>query len=539
MRLVTSRSPAPVFRRSALLPLLLLSLTLSACGSYDDMIGSSSEDPIGGDEHQEPAPTPDPADEEEEYDYADAGYPDEDFGAEPPPLNNDHPTFEENDFVDTAEEHTSTFSVDVNTASYTYTRGQLNNGQLPQPEQVRIEEFINFFRFEYPEPLDDQRFSINMEIAPSYFAPEDVEHERHLLRIGLRAADISVEDMKPSNLVFLIDVSGSMSSDNRLPLARRALLTLLEHLRPSDTIAIHTYASGSQTVLEPTPASEASTIRSAIHNLEASGATYGEAGLIDAYNLAESAFIEGGNNRVIIMSDGDFNVGRTGESLVDLVRDYRDRQITITTVGLGMGYNDATMEALARDANGNYFYIDSQTEAERIFGDELPSTLEIIAADAKVQVEFNPESVARYRLVGYEKRLLNNEDFEDDTRDAADIGPGHTVTALYEIELTDSEDDLILSEVRIRHKAHLSAESELTTRLIKRSQVLDTFEQASANFRFATAVAEFAAILKESEFSHGARFADVHAIAEAASDAENPHHQELLELIDVAEGLWP
>ncbi|TXD37381.1 DUF3520 domain-containing protein [Lujinxingia vulgaris] len=493
--------------------LSLTALSLGACGyQLDDGI-------YAGDNFYY-APEPAPANPEERPDL-------------------DHPVFEENPFVDTAEESTSTFSVDVNTASYTYTRGQLRYGQLPQSEQVRIEEFINFFRFDYPEPLDDERFSINMEIAPSYFAPEDVENERHLLRIGLRAADVSVEDMKPSNLVFLIDVSGSMSSDNRLPLAQRAMHTMLNHLRPQDSVAIQTYAGGTGTLLSPTAGDQKETIANAIDSMASGGSTNGEAGLAAAYNLAEAAFIEGGNNRVIIISDGDFNVGRTGESLVDLVRDFRDRNIAITTVGVGMSYNDASMEALARDANGNYLYLDTVAEARRAFGEELPSTLEVIAADVKVQVAFNPESVIRYRLVGYEKRLLNNEDFEDDARDAADVGPGHTVTALYEIELTDSEDDLMLSEVRIRHKPEFGEESIETTQLIKRSQVLDTFEQASANFRFATAVAEFAAILKESEFSHGARFADVHAIAEAASDAENPHHQELLELIDVAEGLWP
>ncbi|RVU45752.1 VWA domain-containing protein [Lujinxingia sediminis] len=536
MRLFTSRSSSPYLRRSALLPLLLLSLALNACGSYDDMGESGYADPTNRDEHQEPIPDPNPIPESEE---ADAGYADEDFGQEEPPLDNDHPIFEENDFVNTAEESTSTFSVDVNTASYTYTRGQLHYGQLPQPEHVRIEEFINFFRFDYPEPIDDQRFSINMEIAPSYFAPEDVETPRHLLRIGLRAADVSLEEMKPSNLVFLIDVSGSMNSDNRLPLAQRAMHTMLDHLRPQDSVAIQTYAGATGTVLPPTAGDQKATIANAIDSMASGGSTNGEAGIVAAYNLAESAFIEGGNNRVIIISDGNFNVGRTGESLVELVRDYRDRNITITTVGVGMSYNDASMEALARDANGNYLYLDTVAEARRAFGEELPSTLEVIAADVKIQVEFNPESVARYRLVGYEKRLLNNEDFEDDTRDAADIGPGHTVTALYEIELTDSEDDLMLSEVRIRHKPEFGDESIEATQLIKRSQVLDSFEQASANFRFAVAVSEFAAILKESGFSFGARFADVHTIAQAASDADDPHHQEFLELVDIAEGLWP
>src|SRR5690554_3503430 len=249
-----------------LLTLSLAALTLSACG--ESMYGN---------------------------DYM-TGYPEADY-AEPAPLSPDaetpepdHPTFEENPFIDASQESTSTFSVDVNTASYTYARAQLGYGRLPEPRYVRIEEFINFFRFDYPEPIEDERFSINMEIAPSVFAPDDAESERHLLRIGLRAADIGIEDMKPSNIVFLVDISDSMSGDNRLPLARRAMHHMLEHLRPQDSVAIHTYASGSNTILQPTAGDEKSTIARAIDSMQAGGATNGEAGLVNAYNLAESAF---------------------------------------------------------------------------------------------------------------------------------------------------------------------------------------------------------------------------------------------------------
>jgi Ca-activated chloride channel homolog len=446
--------------------------------------------------------------------------------------------WEENDFVDTSEENTSTFSMGVDTAPYTIMRRDLRAGQLPTPESVRTESYINFFDYDYRQPSGDDPFSVNLELAPSVFG----EADQKLLRIGLQGKEIDVDDLKPTNLVFLIDVSGSMGSSNKLPLVKESLRTLLDHLRPDDTIGIVVYASQEGVALESTPVSERSTIEAAIDDLEAGGATNADAGIVLAYEMAEDNKIAGGNNRVLIATDGDFNVGRTGDALVQLIQDYRDKEISLTALGFGQGnYNDRIMESLARDGNGNYFYIDTAEEAQRIFGPGLPSTLEVIAADVKVQVEFDPDSVDRYRLIGYETRLLDNEDFDDDTKDAGEIGPGHSVTALYELDLTDqaSESTGFLSTVRLRYKDQYGDDSKLIEQGIKVSQIADTFEEASADFRFAASVTEFAEILRESQYSSGARFDDVAQFADDAADSDDDARQEFLELVGLADGLWP
>lgn len=451
-----------------------------------------------------------------------------------------HNDFGENNFISTDEENTSTFSLDVNAASYTLMRRDIMADRLPNPAGVRTEEYINFFRFDYPEP-QDQPFSINMEVAPSYFG-SDEQLERHLLRIGVRGKEVAHEDMKPNNLVFLIDVSGSMSPDNRLPLAKQSLHVMLDHLRPDDTVAIQTYASGTDRVLAPTPVSQRQSIESAIDSLVASGGTWGEGGIVQAYNLAEEAFIEGGNNRVIILTDGDFNIGARDEDLIEIVTSYRDRNITLTAAGFGLGrYHDSTMEHLARVGSGNYYYIDTIEEARRIFGDHLPSTLEVIASDVRVQVAFDEEVVSRYRLVGYEKRVLDNEDFEDETTNAVEIGPGHTVTAFYEIELHDepAEDRPFLAEVRVRYKEELGAPESLEIQnFIKLSQILESFEAATPGFRFAAAVAEYAGILRHSQYVDGARFDEVHQIADDARYAGDEYQEEFLDLVNRAAALW-
>ncbi|MFU8804881.1 MAG: vWA domain-containing protein [Bradymonadaceae bacterium] len=450
--------------------------------------------------------------------------------------------WDENDFISASEENTSTFSVDVNTASYTIMRRDLNNGNLPSPASVRVEEYINFFRFDYPEPVDDNPFSITMEAAPSYFGSDaESETERQLLRIGIKGKDVSIDEMKPSNLVFLVDVSGSMNPENRLPLAQKSLHIMLEYLRPTDTVGIQTYAGGTRTVLEPTPVAERAKIAQAIDALSSGGGTAGEAGIIAAYNMAESAKIEGGNNRVIIVTDGDFNVGRTGDALVELVQSYRDRHISLTAAGFGLGrFNDATMEGLARKGNGNYFYIDTIEEAQRIFGTHLTSTIEVIAADVKIQVEFNEDSVARYRLVGYEKRVMDNDDFRNDSADAGEIGPGHTVTALYELELhpEQSSPNNLLAEVRVRHKEQYGDESREQSTSVKLSQIAQTFNQASDDFRFAAAVAEFAEILRHSQHSEGARFFEVRDIAATSGATGDQWREEFLTLVETADNLW-
>jgi Ca-activated chloride channel family protein len=256
--------------------------------------------------------------------------------------------------------------------------------------------------------------------------------------------------------------------------------------------------------------------------------------------MAEDAKIEGGNNRVIILTDGDFNVGKTGDDLVQLVRDYRDKHISLTSVGYGLGnYNDATMEALARDGNGNYFYVDNEGEAQRIFGSALASTLEVIASDVKIQVEFDSSTVARYRLVGYENRVLDNEDFDDDTKDAGEIGPGHSVTALYELELTPTAETSAnyLATVRMRYKPQYGLASQQLERGVKVSQMADTFADATDSFRFAAAVAEFAEILRDSKHSKDARYADVESIATGASPSTDDQKQEFIDLVGIAQGM--
>lgn len=494
------------------LPTLLVAALIASCGYAGDEFTNES----GGADYYPYEPEPELLDRPD--DFIDHG---------------------ENPFMDVAEEATSSFSMDVNTASYTIMRRDLESNRLPVPESVRVEEFINFFRFDYPKPTDDA-FSINMEVAPSHFG-STAENPLHLLRIGIRGKSISLEEMKPSNLVFLIDVSGSMSDPARLNLVKESVSTLLEHLRPTDTVAIQTYASGSETVLMPTPASERETIKAAVNNLNAGGGTNGEGGIVAAYDLAEQAFLEEGNNRVLIFTDGDFNVGRTGDELIELIKDYRDRNILLTSVGVGSGgYGDATMERLAREGNGNYFFLDTMDEAQRIFGPDLPSTLEVVAQDARIQVEFDADSVSRYRLIGYEKRKMENEDFDKEETDAAEVGPGHTVTALYELELKDAAAATsLLATVRIRHRADFGEETKLTENFIKRSQVLNDFSDATPATRFAAAVAEYAGVLRGSEFVQGARFDEIHAVADEARYSDNEHQTEFLDLVKTAEALWP
>lgn len=442
----------------------------------------------------------------------------------------------ENDFVDTNEEPTSTFAVDVDNGSYTVMRRDINSDNLPVPEGVRVEEYVNFFKYDYAEPAEGEPFSINLEVAPSEFGAGGA----HLLHIGLQGREMALEELSASNLVFLIDVSGSMASGDKLAWVKESLYTLVDHLREQDSVGIVVYAGRDAVVLQPTSGADKQRIRGAIEELTAGGGTNGEAGIDRAYALAERAMIEGGNNRVILMTDGDFNVGRVGEDLVSFVESKRDKQITLTTVGFGRGnYNDAHMEAFARRANGNYFYIDKLEEAARIFGRDLPSTLEVIAADVKVQVAFDPATVSRYRLVGYENRLLDNQDFDDDTKDAGEVGPGHTVTAVYELELREGLDaESFLATVRLRHKAQFGEASQLNERGIKASQVKETFEGASADFQFSAAVTEYAEVLRRSQHSEGERFDDIIEVAQRSAPADDAEKQEFVDLVRAAKQLW-
>jgi Ca-activated chloride channel family protein len=348
----------------------------------------------------------------------------------PPPENRErYANLEPNPVKRVAEEPVSTFSVDVDTASYANVRRFLNQGQLPPSDAVRVEEMLNYFRYAYAPPADRSRpFSVTTDVALTPWNPNT-----RLLRIGIKGYDVPHRGRPPANLVFLVDTSGSMDEPDKLPLVKTALSLLAGRLGPQDRVSIVAYAGAAGLVLEPT--NSPSRIKAALVNFQAGGSTAGGEGIQLAYATARANKIEGGINRVILATDGDFNVGISDtEQLKDLVRNNRDDGITLTTLGFGQGnYNDAMMEAIADHGNGNYSYIDSAMEAQKVLDEELSSTLFTIAKDVKIQVEFNPALVSEYRLIGYENRILKEEEFDDDAVDAGDIGAGHTVTALYEI----------------------------------------------------------------------------------------------------------
>lgn len=441
----------------------------------------------------------------------------------------------ENDYVEAGQEDTSTFSIDVDTASYTLMRRDINSGRLPATDSVRPEEYINYFDYAYIEPQGEDPFSINLEVAPSHFG-----EGKHLMRVGLRGKALTVEDLKPTNLVFLIDVSGSMQSEEKLPLVKKSLYTLLDNLRPSDTVGIVVYAGDDRVALEPTEVRNRAAIERAVNTLGAGGGTNGQAGIEGAYKLAERARKEGGNNRVIILTDGDFNIGKRGDDLFTLIEEYRAKEISLTCMGYGLGnFNDYNMENLSNRGNGNYFYVDTLAEAVRVFGTELASTIEVIAADVKIQVEFNSDAVKRYRLLGYENRLLENEDFEDDAKDAGEIGPGHTVTAYYELELNEAaEEQAVLSDVRVRYKSQYGEESQLIERAIKITQIQDNFEASSEDFRFGAAVAEYAEVLRQSKHVEQADLPEIKRVAEqACQESVDAKKDEFMELVSKADSM--
>ncbi len=436
----------------------------------------------------------------------------------------------ENEFVDTATEDTSTFGADVDTASYTIMRRDVMSGTLPDPDSVRIEEYINYFEYDYPIP-DQEPFSLNLEMAPSYFG----EPSQQLLKIGIKGREIPVEQRDPANLVFLVDVSGSMGTWNKLPLVKWSLKQLTQKLAPTDTLGIGVYASAEGTVLPPTAVENKATVLEAIDEMRSGGSTNGEAGIRLAYEMAESAYRPGGTNRVVICTDGDFNVGLTDDPLVSLIEEYRSKGIFLTMLGFGSGnINDAQMEKLADHGNGNYAYIDSQNEAIRVLGDNLVSTLQVIAKDVKIQVEFDSEVVSRYRLVGYENRVMSNDDFDDDMKDSGDLGAGHYVTAFYEVDTVPDVASGRAATVRIRYKEPEAEASRLIEQEFMIENAVESFDQATQAFRFAAAVTEYAEILRESKHSTGARFDDILDIAGATSDGWSDR-QEFVTLADKAQ----
>lgn len=417
----------------------------------------------------------------------------------------------ENPWVAAAEQAVSTFSADVDTGSYTLTRRAILEDQPVEAGSVRIEEFLNYFDYDTEPPTGDLPFAVALERGPSTFGPsEDIQ----LLRIGIQAEEIPLAERDPVNLVFLLDVSGSMNQPDKLGLVKFSMKQLVDKLQPDDTLGIVVYAGSDGVVLEPTPVREKSAILEALDKLESGGSTNGQAGIERAYELAQRAFRSDGVNRVVLCSDGDMNVGLTGNRLVRYVSGFRDQGIYLTTLGFGTGnYQDEQMEQLANDTDGNYAYIDSKNEALRVLGEKLVSTLQVVAKDVKLQMRFDPSVVERWRLVGYENRLLDADDFEDDAVDAGDIGAGHHVTALYELDLVDGAAGAP-GELAIRFKPPEGGES--TEHLWAVPETPVPLESTSADFRFAAGVAEMAEILRGSMHSEGERWSDVTQLVEEA-----------------------
>ena len=419
-----------------------------------------------------------------------------------------------NPFIDTEDDHFSTFAVDVDTASYTVTRKFVTDGNLPDPDSVRVEEFVNYFDYEYERPSEDA-FAIHMEGSPSPFGGEN----HWLMRVGLQGKDIAAESRKDAALIFTIDVSGSMEREDRLELVKKSLRLLVDELRPTDEVGIVIYGSSGQVLLEPTSGEDKDEIKDAIDELRPGGSTFVADGLRLAYKMAVDNVEDGRITRVIVLSDGVGNVGDTGSgSILRQVQEHVDQGVTLTTVGFGMGnYNDVLMERLANDGDGSYHYVDELSEARRIFVEDLTGTLQVIARDAKVQVDFNPEVVSRYRLLGYENRRVADEQFRDDTVDAGEIGADHSVTALYELKLHDDADsddaDSILGTVFVRYQDPDSSEVLEISRTLQQSELSAGFEDASARFQLAAVVAEYAEILRESYWAQDGSLEDVVAQA--------------------------
>jgi len=432
-----------------------------------------------------------------------------------------------NNFVETKTDRYSTFSIDVDTGSYTLSRNKILAGTLPPESAVRVEEFINYFKQDYPQPTgEDESFYVSMEGAPSPF-----NKEFHILRIGIQGKEISTEERLPANLVFLVDVSGSMSCADKIGLVKESLAILVESLGQMDCVSICTYAGRVAEILPPTGIEDKARILEALNNLSTGGSTGMSSGIELAYDLAGRNFREDGINRVIVCSDGDANVGPTSpEEILRLIEKQKDRGVTLSTIGFGTGnYNDTMMERLADKGNGNYYYVDTLKEGERIFKEEMNGTLQVIAKDVKIQVEFKSESVQEYRLIGYENRDMADKDFRDDKKDAGEVGAGHCVTALYEVRLNEKAGNDI-GIVRLRYKLPGQDEANEYHYPFKKSYVHKTFGESSEKFRFIVAVGEFAEILRGSEYAGGS-LEDVLQIAQSSCEERCEDEEEFVDLV--------
>lgn len=461
--------------------------------------------------------------------------------------------FDDNPVKRVAEQPVSTFSIDVDTGSYANIRRQLNAGQLPRQDAVRSEELINYFSYHYPLPSDlSTPFAVYREIAPTPW-----NKNTYLLHIGIKGYDVAREKLPAANLVFLVDVSGSMNSPDKLGLLKSSLKLLARRLTEKDRVSLVVYAGASGVVLEPTPGDQKGKIIAALDQLTAGGSTNGASGIRLAYAMAEQAFIPGGINRVLLATDGDFNVGTVNiEQLKNLVEEKRKSGIALTTLGFGTGnYNDRLMEQIADVGNGNYAYIDTLNEAQKVLVDELSSTMLTIAKDVKIQIEFNPAVVAEYRLLGYENRLLKREDFNNDKIDAGEIGAGHTVTAIYEIALAGGHGQRVeplryqsgenhaghgneIAFLRLRYKAPGGDTSKLLEWAINKSEIHPELAAATADFRFAAAVAGFGQLLRGGKYTGDFGFDKVAELARNAR-GKDPfgYRGEFLSLVNLAGSL--
>lgn len=460
----------------------------------------------------------------------------------------EYDAIEENIFHRVSHKPLSTFSIDVDAASYANMRRFINNGQMPPKDAVRIEEMVNYFNYDYEQPKSEHPFEVFTEISK---APWNEKHR--LVHIGLQGKEIPTEDLPASNIVFLIDVSGSMSSANKLPLLKSGFKLLVDKLREEDRVAIVVYAGAAGTVLPSTSGADKNTIKAALDRLNAGGSTAGGAGINLAYKIARENFVEGGNNRIILATDGDFNVGASSNGEMQrLIEEKRKEGVFLTVLGFGMGnYKDSKMEILADKGNGNYAYIDNISEARKVLVNEFGGTLFTIAKDVKIQIEFNPEKVQSYRLIGYENRKLNDEDFNDDKKDAGELGSGHTVTALYELIPVGVESEFIpVDKLRYQQKETVRSKGikgELLNIKLRYKMPNENFSQliekpvldkgieigeTSDNFRWSAAVASFGMVLRDSEFKGSSNHQMVLQLAQGSRGKDiNGYRTEFINLV--------
>lgn len=476
-----------------------------------------------------------------------ADYEEDDFNTEA------YNYLQENDFTNVTESPLSTFSIDVDRASYSNVRRFINSGQLPPADAVRIEELVNYFTYDYPQPNGSEPFSINIEIGECPW-----NSGNYLALVGLQGKKIEMANLPPNRLTFLVDVSGSMNYGNKLPLLKQAFSLLVEQLRPQDQVAIVVYAGAAGVVLEPTPGNQKEQILVALDKLSAGGSTAGGEGILLAYKIAQQQYKADANNRVILASDGDFNVGVSSDGeLTRIIEEKRKLGVYLTVLGFGMGnYKDSKMETLADKGNGNYAYIDDIAEARKVLVTELGATLLTIAKDVKIQVEFNPARIAKYRLIGYENRMLQARDFNDDTKDAGELGAGHSVTALYELTPTNSNapvsaevDPLKYQQAEIKPSA-LNSNELMTVKfrykppqqdnslLIEKPVTTSGVGQYSNNFTFAASVASFGMLLRQSKF---AGTTSIEAVLEMAKQGQGKdpegYRKDFIELVTKAKAI--